>query len=145
MGDIAIITAVCAVAWTVWAGIWTSRLKGGVPADCLFTYSIFMLVSSVVVFGLASFASETAYQATFAYAMSVLAEGLHGKSLTGANLADIQAAAQWATYHGDNLHIAGLVVVHAAAAVLKYFVPAILAGLGVWSLGKFMDSRVRVE
>jgi hypothetical protein len=139
MGEIAIITALCAVAWTAWAGIWTCLLKHGVSAERLFTYSIFMLISSVVVFGLASFASETAYQATLAYATSVLVKGLHGESLTNANVADIQAAAQWATYHGDNLHIAGLVLVNAGAAVLKYFVPAILAGLGVWSLGKFMD------
>jgi hypothetical protein len=78
------------------------------------------------------------------YATNMFRAALGGQEITEATVLQIQGASQWVAARADNLYMVRLAVAQAIGGVLKYFVPAIMAALGVWSLEKCMEKRVEV-
>ena len=134
-----------ATVWTVCAGIWTWKLEGIVPRSSVFNYSIFMLISSVCIYGLASFATELAQHSMISYATSMFKIALGSQDIREATALQIQSAAQHVAARADNMYMIRMILSQTIGNVLKYFVPAIMAALGVWSLEKCMEKRITVS
>ena len=131
-----------AAALLGWFALWTKLLatRRDIPEADMLRYALFCLFASVAIFGLASYGLEAAK----------LTEEQHILGLFGITdwrqLTDSQMSGFESTFlsRADRPLLLRMFGAQTFSVFVKFFVPVILAAIGVWALEKFLDRRIKV-